>query len=353
MKNRFPLPLMAGLVLAALLTGCAGTDERDYAAVKPRPSLDVPPDLSLPQSNAEFTVPDAPATGGVTYSGYTGVVPQSSVPVLSPVNGVRVEGRGTRRWLVVNAGPDKVWGALQAYLRKNNISIAAGNPQTGVMETTWSEASADQSLGNDLPGMRSKYRIRLERGVTAGTTEVFVTYYGVALQGSGKAAVWRLLDPAPERESAMLQQMMLGLGLDKKQAGEKLAAAPLGVKAQLIQYGGGISVIRIDGDMDNAWRHVGQALDRAGFVVEDRNRSKGLYYVRATDTVKDATRAKKGWFPWSGDKEDKVADQYQIGLKAVAAASPGIEVEVRDASGVADKSASGVRLLELLLKQLN
>jgi hypothetical protein len=37
----------------------------------------------------------------------------------------------------------------------------------------------------------------------------------------------------------------------------------------------------------------------------------------------------------------------------VAAATPGTEVEVLDAAGAADKSATGVRILELLLKQLN
>jgi len=34
---------------------------------------------------------------------------------------------------------------------------------------------------------------------------------------------------------------------------------------------------------DRAWRRVGLALDRVGFTVEDRDRSKGLYYVRYLD----------------------------------------------------------------------
>jgi outer membrane protein assembly factor BamC len=352
MKNLPSLPRLASLALVALLTACA-TSSEDYSAVKPRPPLDVPPDLSLPQSNAEFTVPEAPTAAGVTYSGYTGTAPQAATPVLSLPKGVRVEGSGTQRWLVINAEPDKVWPTLRAFFGRIKMPLAGENPQTGIMETAWSGISADQALGTDLPGTRSKYRVRLERGATTASTEVFVTHYGVALQGSGKTAVWRLLDPAPERESAMLRQMILFFGTEEKQATEMLAAASTGAKAQLIQYGGGVSVIRIDSDMDNAWRRVGQALDRAGFKVEDRNRSKGLYYVRATDVVKDAAQVRKGWFSRSGGKDDKVADQYQISLKAVAAATPGTEVEVLDAAGAADKSATGVRILELLLKQLN
>ncbi|HST00916.1 MAG TPA: outer membrane protein assembly factor BamC, partial [Usitatibacter sp.] len=34
---------------------------------------------------------------------------------------------------------------------------------------------------------------------------------------------------------------------------------------------------------DRAWRRVGLALDRVGFTVEDRDRSKGLFYVRYVD----------------------------------------------------------------------
>ena len=47
---------------------------------------------------------------------------------------------------------------------------------------------------------------------------------------------------------------------------------------------------------DRAWRRVGLALDRVGFTVEDRDRSKGLYFVRYVDpesemAIKDSRAA--------------------------------------------------------------
>ncbi|MBM3380713.1 MAG: outer membrane protein assembly factor BamC, partial [Betaproteobacteria bacterium] len=45
---------------------------------------------------------------------------------------------------------------------------------------------------------------------------------------------------------------------------------------------------------DRAWRQVGLALDRGGFTVEDRDRSKGIYYVRYIDPGIDRESPRRG-----------------------------------------------------------
>jgi outer membrane protein assembly factor BamC len=62
-------------------------------------------------------------------------------------------------------------------------------------------------------------------------------------------------------------------------------------------------------EFDRAWRRVGLALDRVGFVVEDKNRSQGLYYVRYTDLDTAAPPEKqKGLLDklkfWGDDEKD-------------------------------------------------
>jgi outer membrane protein assembly factor BamC len=69
---------------------------------------------------------------------------------------------------------------------------------------------------------------------------------------------------------------------------------------------------------DRAWRRVGLALDRGGFTVEDRDRSKGIYFVRYIDP-EVAGGDKRGllnrWFGiGSGDKGS--AQQYQVVVQA-------------------------------------
>jgi outer membrane protein assembly factor BamC len=43
----------------------------------------------------------------------------------------------------------------------------------------------------------------------------------------------------------------------------------------------------VNDSFDRAWRRVGLALDRVGFTVEDRDRSKGVFFVRYIDPEAD------------------------------------------------------------------
>ena len=50
----------------------------------------------------------------------------------------------------------------------------------------------------------------------------------------------------------------------------------------------------VDDGFDRAWRRVGLALDRVGFTVVDRDRSKGTYFVRYADPEIDGAKKDKG-----------------------------------------------------------
>lgn len=72
----------------------------------------------------------------------------------------------------------------------------------------------------------------------------------------------------------------------------------LAPKATLVKESD-ISKVEVHEPFDRVWRRVGLALDRVGFTVEDRDRSKGLYYVRYVDQDKDAKNTpekQKGFF---------------------------------------------------------
>ncbi|MEG0447011.1 MAG: outer membrane protein assembly factor BamC, partial [Comamonas sp.] len=56
----------------------------------------------------------------------------------------------------------------------------------------------------------------------------------------------------------------------------------------------GQPVLQIEEGFDRAWRRVGVALDRTGFTVEDRDRSRGIYFVRYVDP--NAKGDSKGFF---------------------------------------------------------
>ena len=107
----------------------------------------------------------------------------------------------------------------------------------------------------------------------------------------------------------------------------------------------------VDDAFDRAWRRVGLALDRTGFTVVDRDRSKGLYYVRYSNPDLDAKKSEKGWLDklafWKTD--DVKPEQYRV---VVTQADPKSVVTVQDPAGAPDKSVNSDKILALLKDQL-
>jgi len=101
---------------------------------------------------------------------------------------------------------------------------------------------------------------------------------------------------------------------------------------------------------DRSWLHVGLALDRANFTVDDRDRTKGLYFVRYVDP-KDISAAEQGfWSQLFHGKKEKQAKQYRVNVKALS--SDQTRVAVVDDSGAIDTSTPARQIMGLLVNQL-
>ena len=105
---------------------------------------------------------------------------------------------------------------------------------------------------------------------------------------------------------------------------------------------------------DRAWRRVGLALDRVGFTVEDRDRSKGLYFVRYVDPDADNSKKDGGMLSklafWKS-KEPLASSkiQYRIYVRDSRAQTV---VQVLSSEGGIDKSETAKKILDLLYQQL-
>ena len=114
----------------------------------------------------------------------------------------------------------------------------------------------------------------------------------------------------------------------------------------------GNGVLTLDEPFDRAWRRVGLALDRVGFTVEDRDRTKGLYYVRYVDPKTDDKKSdgilSKLAF-WRSDDAPNKAAQYQVRISEGTDAS---RVQVLNKEGQIESSAVSGKILGLLYDQL-
>jgi outer membrane protein assembly factor BamC len=362
--------LAAALALA--LAGCGSTESTkvDYKSERKLPPLDIPPDLTTPARDDRFQVPDGGKT--TTLSAYNaersaGAKPGSS-GILPDIDKVRIERTASERWLVVPEPPEKVWPVVKEFWQDMGFLIRVEIPETGIMETDWNENRAkvkEDPIRNAITGFldgaystgeRDKFRTRLERGALPNTTEIYITHRGVSevyVNQYHDSTVWQARPPDPGLEAEFLRRLMARFGVDESRAKALLAAGNnVDPKAKLVTGEGGAGSIELSEPFDRAWRRVGLVLDRVGFTVEDRDRSKGFYFVRYVDPEDDAV-GKNGSFLaklmfWR-DPPDPKTGQYRVFVKDRNDSS---EVQVLNKEGGPDTSDTAKRILSLLQQQL-
>ncbi len=371
--HKAAVAVATGLALGACSSIEIPTKKVDYKSSTRLPSLEIPPDLARPSTDDRFSVPDAPK-GSATFSDYSkdrsARGPASAVQsvVLPNVGDVRVERAGSQRWLVVPGAPDKLWPVVKEFWQETGFVVNVEVPEAGVMETDWSENRAKIPetgirgfIGRALDSLystseRDKFRTRLEPGQQPGTTEIYVSHRGmeeVYITEGQDQLRWQPRQSDPDLEAEMLRRMMVRFGTDNERAKTQLASAKAEPQAKLSRGVEG-GMLELNDQFDRAWRRVGLALDRIGFTVEDRDRSKGLYFVRYIDPNADVkTTEEKGWFSrlkfWGSSAKTPSKEQYRI---LVQGDGKGAEVRVLDKDGTRERSETANRILTLLFDQL-
>ena len=369
----------AVLALALLAAGCSSLDDMrdtnsriEYKSATKLPPLDVPPDLTAPAREGRYQAPDA--RDATTLSGYEAGRAQQArdgqrgpQALLPSIEGLRVERNGDQRWLVVDLPPEKLWPLMRSFWQENGLLIALEIPEAGVLETEWAENRAPikqsflrSKIGSIFEplastGTRDKYRVRLEPA-PGGGTEVYISHRGlqeVYIDGDQVQTGWQPRPPDPGLEVEFLRRLMVRLGTPTEEAARRIATAPAASQRAALKKGlDGAELLEIFEPFDRAWRRVGLALDRVGFTVEDRDRQKGVYFVRYADPLagvkKDEGLLGKLAF-WRDDQPAVKAEQYRV---AVTAADEASRVQVLDRSGAAESSPTASRILALLHEQL-
>ena len=337
--------------------------------------LEVPPDLSAPRGSNAYNVDNQ--RGTATASEYSarqpGAAGKSAAAVVSEgavapavVSGMRIERDGKQRWLVAMEAPDVLWPKIKDFWQESGFLMAVENPQSGVMETDWAENRAKipqdfirNSIGKVLDslystGERDKFRTRLERRAD-GATEIYISHRGAEEKVTGQvlsqSTVWTARASDPELEAEFLRRLMTALGSDPKTAAAAVKDAKP-VSAERARLSKDATEVEVGEGFDRAWRRVGLALDRVGFTVEDRDRARGLYFVRYVDQGDDAkNKSEPGFFArmFRSKNDKKDALRYQIRVQGEETSS---KVSVQNDKGVVANDPNAKRILSLLNEQL-
>ena len=256
----------------------------------------------------------------------------------------------------MNKSPDKIWPHLEDFWYDQGFNMKKTNRRLGVMETEWTaaenieeELSISETMDVWLASLtgsddKTKFRTRLEKGSQANSTEIFISHRnreGIdseAVQAIARARAGTY-DPStaysiPEYKSddekkeptlpgdseltevdlevnaEIMRRLLVFLGMQDLDATKIIEKPEVIVKARLINKNG--PSIELYEPFDRSWRRVSIALDMIGFLTEDRDRSKGLYYVTYTDIdIGEADKKAKeeeGWLDsidfWSDDEAE-------------------------------------------------
>ena len=405
--------------LALFLSACDSIpfidNTSDYKGAGRSKPLEVPPDLTSVNSSDAYSVPG----GSTTYNNYN-QAQEGQEPgvekVLPSSDGVRLEKAGAQRWLVVNAPAEKIWPAVREFWIEQGFAVRVENADTGVMETEWIEADAikaqddKKNIGEKfdkwldrLSGLadRRKFRTRLERGEKEGSTEIYMTHRTVtSAPDDGKNRVrtnygevetgYRLEGTKPENraeendgdlDAELLRRLMVKLGVEEKRAQQIVANPVTERRADVVKEADSSVTLNLNDSYDRGWRRVGLALDRIGFVIEDKDRSSGLFFVRYADVdIDDGPKKKKGLMDslafwkddeevenkskpkdektildklqfWKGD-EGKTDPSKQYRIKVAETETGATRVNVVDAEDKRNRTTTANRIISLLYDQL-
>ena len=359
--------VIPSLMLVSLV-GCSaltGNEKIDYGASSKRvPTLEMPPDLTIPSVDDRYKVPEA----ATNYSDYTkGSVAQTqaNAAVLPEMQTVRLERNGVQRFLVVRDKPEDVWLVIKAFWQEIGLTIKSEDQAAGVMETDWAEnrAKIPQSgirkmLGkvfNNVysSGERDQYLTRLERSKDGSGTQIYISYRGKeeVFNADKTTSKWQDRPVDTEIEAIMLQRLMVRLGATELQANSALQVTPVVAASSIAQPEGvaslrevaaGKTIILMSDTFDRAWRKVGLAIEGASVTLEDKDREKGIYFLHSAQAQKSLADKLKFWKS-SADADKK----YRVNVKD---GGETCEVSVTDQDGAQNKTSK--QILELIYKNI-
>jgi len=339
-----------------LVVGCTSLEEipiidkvtqPDYVSSKKSKKLEVPPDLDDLNTADSYLVNGDPTS----LRQYLNKDQKNLEKLVNQNKKIKVIKSGNMRWLIVPANQKEVWPFVEKFWEEMGFRTSSSK-KTGIIETEWVSES-DVRKEQDALGKfdawldalantssKRKFRTRIEDGAEEGTTEIYLsqrsllkgldehykrkakhydntvnpdTVYQIQeYKSEDKAGSEEIKsnynDDDLEIQYELLRRLMVRLGTSDLSAKNSLENAEEIKKASMIQEDGYKTILLSD-NYGRAWRRLSLAIDMVGFLVEDKNRSSGIFYIKYSNLEIDdqKPKVKKGLLTklafWTDDEE--------------------------------------------------
>lgn len=260
------LKWLAPALLPVILMSCGGNDRPVYQGAEYYKNLEVPPDLTVPDTGGELRVPKPTDEAQQRF-----VDNNKLETIITPkFDGVRVVNYAGNSWIEIDNDVEHVWSRLLEFWQSEGIVLVEERPSLGFMETDWIERlEADSGFFRSIfqkfePDVKDKFRVRLERFDQDRKTRLSIAHIRIERVVTGQDGdefVWQSRPSNLEAEREIIARMALFAGKDKEDT----------VK-MLDNYRPYSSLVKIDstnttaltmaGSIDFVWRRAMRALDR-------------------------------------------------------------------------------------------
>lgn len=267
--------------------------------------IDVPADVTTVALDPTYPIPDVKQSFLLES--------EFEVPRPTPLTGsnaydtVRIQRLAEESWALVAVAPGQLWPQVRAFLTSSGIAVAGSDAESGLIDTQFVTLQDRQ-----LP---TRFRFRVDTGVQRNTSELHV----LQQNQSGRDTPWPTASDDIELEQDMLRNIAQFIA-------NSAEAAPVSMMADRAMGDQGRVTLE-DSEtqtrlvlllpFNRAWASLNKALPEAGFAIDDKNRSEGLFYLTFVGPQEED---EGGWFDWmwGGEDEHPLANrQYLLKVASV------------------------------------
>ncbi|MAY42091.1 MULTISPECIES: outer membrane protein assembly factor BamC [unclassified Neptuniibacter] len=313
-------------VVGFLMTGCSVLDDnpiygdsgivrdrsQDYELAETGSRLEVPEHLNAKTTEDSLKVSELSSVATARTGEF--IVPRPEFFYAeSGSESVSLKRENGDKVIIVDEGITNVWVKLQEFWQFNGIDIVKSDPRQGVMETQWMHHDAKELsfvdtwvkhlTFQDIPGAtKDKLQVSLKPVDGDPTrTSIAMQHTRFSEEEEGAEVDWDSQARAVSYKSDMMFEMLRYLG---KATGERSAQTLIAfqeqrrVGTQLGRDSRGNPVLKLNTDIDAAWKELNIALDKGDLDVGTRDASTGYFYMTYTTSTPFENVEEMGFFEW-------------------------------------------------------
>jgi outer membrane protein assembly factor BamC len=203
---------------------------------------------------------------------------------------VQLRRLGELMWIYVETLPSTSWPITKSYWNTSSFKTLNADPLTGEIDINFDETSI--------------LKMKIEHGIKEASTEIFLAQID---KNSNE------IISNPELIQSELSNLVSYFAESVDQfSGTSLAAQNLNdIKKAKIFVENGQTVIELDLNFDRAWSSVTKAMDASEILVNDKDRSNGVFYVSYDEEENDGILSDDGIFSFfkiGGSGKNKKVD---------------------------------------------